>query len=164
MPQSAKDLANDAVSLLVRWSNFLERAARSKAERKAAKKLGYGARRGKSVKTLEANYRTILAAAQDADACALLGVVPAQVTALQAMYDRLLAALPLVKAQGLSRAGQIQAINRARLVLELVYADIGKAADWCLEGDARVALLSLLPRSEVGRSKAVVAAPVAAVA
>jgi outer membrane murein-binding lipoprotein Lpp len=153
-PVADKQLTGEAGDLLGRYLGYLDRKARGPVLRDAARKLGVGLTRGKSVQSLEKAYRDVLHGAQDLGLLALLSVKTAQVKQLHDMHAKLSARLPGKSTDASTLNAQLVAVDRLQMTLELFYADVGAAAEWALPADARLAVVSLLPRVETGRKNA----------
>lgn len=159
-PQQLAELLDEAHDLLARYTRSLDRRVRGPAMRKAAHDLGLGVLRGRSIQTLEVNYRDALHAAQDEGLLKKAKVSPAKIATLKAMHARLLAALPAKKGRLDDLQSQIDQVDQLQLAVEVFYQRVGAAAEWALDGDERLQLVKLLPRTEVGRKgKAATATP-----
>lgn len=161
LPTNLKTLQDDAYEELGRYFKFIDRKVRGADLQEAARKLGVGSKRGRAIKSLEANYRDVLNAAKDASLLAKFNIKPFQVAALSATHDKLLTQLP-GKAQALaSVATETQKVDKLQLWLELYFGDVGAVAESALADDERLEVLKELPRVEAGRATGK-AAPVVA--
>ncbi len=158
LAQAQRDLVAAAYELLSRFTSLLDRRARGPKLTKAARELGLGIPRSHSLASLQAAYQTVVHGTQDAARCQLLGVDAKKIAALQAMQDKLLAAAPSASKKAVDGSKDILKVDQLQMALEVYFGEVGAVADWLLSGDARLQLVSLLPRTESGRAKK--AAPV----
>lgn len=159
LAQAHRDLVSEAYAQLGRYTAMLSRKARGERLNKAARELGLGGKRSHSLRSLVDAYQTVLHGAQDTARCQALGITPDKVAAMQAMYEQLVAAVPSANKKQVTDAAVVLKLELLQMALEVFYGDVGAAAEWALEGDERLTLVNLLPRSEGGRGKKAEVAP-----